>query len=177
MIKILSLLILLIGTLSLTNVSKIDGNTFVENVGVNEDSLVKLLPNASTVVVDLENLFSVKQEAKLTKTILKFKKKTTIEVAIISVENFYPYQNIDDYSLALFNKWGIGNAKTNNGILIIVSKKQRIVRISTGTGLIITLTDADTKKINDNEMIPYFKKGDFYGGVFAGLKAIIDFLK
>jgi len=143
-----------------------------------EDSMVLLLPNSDLgVVSDFEDLLSDEEEITLKNKMDAHELETTNEIGIVTVSDFYPYENIDDYSLELFNKWGIGKKDKNNGILITVSKNNHNVRISTGTGMEDILTDSIAFNINNEIMIPFFKENDYFGGINAGLDAVIDYLK
>jgi len=124
-------------------------------------------------VTDFESILTKEELKKLAKKIKKFKKNTTNEIAILTVKNFAPYENIDDYSLAIFNQWGIGLNNKKNGVLIVVSKESRTVRITTGTGVEPVLTDAKAKNINETIMIPHFKKGNYFEGLNAGVDAVM----
>ena len=87
-------------------------------------------------------------------------------------------QSLDGYSLESYTyetaaKNQIGSKKNNNGVLFFVSKDNRKMRIEVGYGLEGVLPDALTSSIQRNEVRPYFKQGDYYSGIAAGLNAII----
>lgn len=126
---------------------------------------------------DSERLFSDSTEKIFTELITEHESKTTNEIAIITIANFNPYANIDEYSLATANKLGIGKKGKDNGVLIVVSKTQRRIRISTGYGIESKLTDELCQQIIQNNIIPEFKKDDYETGVFEGLKEIIRILE
>lgn len=141
------------------------------------DSLRQLLPQSVGNVNDYEELFSTEQMQLLAEKINLHEQVTTNEIGIVTTADFSPYDNIDDYSLELFNKWGIGKKDKDNGVLITVSQKNKIVRITTGIGVGNVLTDSLATSINDEIMIPFFKEGDYYGGVNAGLEAVIEIIE
>lgn len=142
-----------------------------------EDSMRNLLPESIGVINDYEELFSSEQEQLLQEKIELHEALTTNEIGIVTTSSFSPYNNIDDYSLELFNTWGIGQKDKNNGVLMTVSKDSRMVRITTGTGMEMILTDSMASSINDDIMVPFFIEEDYFGGVDAGLDAIIDIIK
>jgi len=141
------------------------------------DYLRQLLPQSVGNVNDYEELFSTEQMQLLAEKINLHEQVTTNEIGIVTTADFSPYDNIDDYSLELFNKWGIGKKDKDNGVLITVSQKNKIVRITTGIGVGNVLTDSLATSINDEIMIPFFKEGDYYGGVNAGLEAVIEIIE
>ncbi len=71
------------------------------------------------------------------------------------------------------NLWGVGTAEKNNGLVVVLSKQDREIGISTGLGTAQVLSDKFLKKTNDNLMIPKFKEEKFYEGVKSGLDEII----
>src|SRR5208283_1531716 len=83
---------------------------------------------------------------------------------------------IEPYANALFRFWKLGEAKENNGALLLVAPKERRVRIEVGYGLEGTLTDAISSLIIANAIAPRFKAGDFNGGVTRGVDDIITAL-
>ena len=79
---------------------------------------------------------------------------------------------IEQYSLDLFRKWGIGDKEKNNGVLLLVAVKDRKSRIEVGYGLEGVLNDAKTDAIQDNYMIPSFRNEDYNYGIWLGYGAI-----
>lgn len=73
--------------------------------------------------------------------------------------------------------WKLGQADKDNGVLLLISIQDRLVRIETGFGLEGKLTDAASSRINRNEIAPRFRQNDFDGGVKAGVVAIIQTIK
>ncbi|MDX7950868.1 TPM domain-containing protein, partial [Lichenihabitans sp. Uapishka_5] len=83
---------------------------------------------------------------------------------------------IEPYANGLFRAWKLGEAKNNNGVLLLVAPKERRVRIEVGYGLEGTLTDALSKVIITSAMVPRFKTGDFSGGIERGTDDVITVL-
>jgi uncharacterized protein len=77
----------------------------------------------------------------------------------------------------LFNKWKIGQANKNNGVLILAAIEDRKVFITTGYGIEGALPDALCKRIVTNDIVPNFKQGDYYGGLDAATSSIISLVK
>ena len=97
--------------------------------------------------------------------------KTTAQVAVITVSSL-DGQSIEDYALAVLRSWGIGNKAKNNGVLIVVAVNDRRSRIEVGYGLEGVLPDGKTGRIQDQYMLPSFKKGDYSAGITQGYQAI-----
>ena len=78
------------------------------------------------------------------------------------------------FATALFNYWGIGDAETDNGVLLLFVEEQRALEFETGYGAEATLTDAECSWIFNQTIVPYFKAGDYEGGLCAGVADIVE---
>lgn len=77
------------------------------------------------------------------------------------------------FATSLFNHWGIGDADTDNGVLLLFVEDQRALEFETGYGAEETLTDAQCERIFRNAIVPYFRAGDYEGGLCAGVSEIV----
>ncbi len=100
-------------------------------------------------------------------------KKSTIEIAIVSVPELEDY-SIEEAAVELFEKWGIGKKGKDNGLLFILSLNPRKVRIEVGYGLEGVIPDALAGRILDNYTLPYFKKNQFAKGTLLTSLALIS---
>ena len=94
-----------------------------------------------------------------------------VEMAFVVLESIGDY-DIFDFGYELFQRWGIGKAGKNTGVLITFALATRKVYINTGSGIEGVLTDATCKKVIEEEMIPRFKEGDYGGGLCAAATRI-----
>lgn len=124
-------------------------------------------------VNDTENLLSEEGRKKLEKMISKFEKKTSNEIAIVTIENIYPYSDMADFTMDLANYWGVGKKGKNNGLMIVVSKNLRYMRIGSGLGTEKIITDEVCTEIV-NLMVPYLKKDQYQKKFEEGLNQIIN---
>jgi uncharacterized protein len=81
-------------------------------------------------------------------------------------------ESLEMYAAKLFREWGIGDAKENNGVLILIAATDRLSRIEVGYGLEGALPDGKTGRIQDNYMLPAFREGDYSSGILGGFLAI-----
>ena len=81
--------------------------------------------------------------------------------------------SLDDYTLQVANAWGVGQRGKNNGATLFVFVQNHTMRIQVGYGLTSVLTDALAKQILDQELGPHFQKGDFDGGLTAGVNSML----
>lgn len=78
------------------------------------------------------------------------------------------------FATSLFNYWGIGDAETDNGVLLLFVEDQHALEFETGYGAEQTLTDARCSRIFNGTIVPYFKAGDYEGGLCAGVADIVE---
>ncbi|MET3356037.1 UNVERIFIED_ORG: uncharacterized protein ABID33_003964 [Xanthobacter viscosus] len=101
--------------------------------------------------------------------------KATDQVVVATVPSLQG-TSVEDYANRLFRFWQIGQAKKNNGVLLLVAPTDRKVRIEVGYGLEGILTDAVASTIIRNAIVPAFKAGDMAGGIVKGTDAILEIL-
>jgi thiol-disulfide isomerase/thioredoxin len=135
------------------------------------------LPLAKGKINDFEQIFTDAEEQKLEQLVQKISREEKAEIAIVTVEDYQPFESMQLYAFYLSNCWGVGNEDKDDGMVILISKKQRKVRITNGYGIEKQLTDAETKKIIDRNMVPFYKKGLFYRGTANALQEIARELK
>jgi uncharacterized protein len=129
-------------------------------------------PSPSGYINDFAGLLSEKTEDVLDNKIKDLKAQTTAEVAVVTVETIAP-ESIEEYANKLFEKWGVGREGEDNGILILVAVKERKTRIEVGYGLEGAVTDAESSRIIEGVMLPFFKKGNFEKGIDLAVQAVI----
>lgn len=131
---------------------------------------------SNTLVTDYSNTLSPEQRQALEQKLVAFNDATSTQVAVVLMKSTGGY-DISDYAVQLFNKWKIGQANKNNGVLILAAIEDRKVFITTGYGIEGALPDALCKRIVTNDIVPNFKQGDYYGGLDAATSSIISLVK
>ena len=126
-------------------------------------------------VVDDAGLLTAEDRAALTASLAGLEVRTTNQVVVVTVKSLQGAM-IEDYGYQLGRLWGIGQRDKDSGALLIVAAAEQRVRIEVGYGLEGTLTDAATRLIIENSILPAFKAGDFPGGIKAGVSQIIQVL-
>jgi uncharacterized protein len=101
--------------------------------------------------------------------------KSGIQLVVATVKSLEG-EEIEPYANGLFRFWKLGEKERNNGVLLLVAPTERRVRIEVGYGLEGTLTDALSKVIIVNAIVPRFKEGDFAGGILRGVDDIVTVL-
>lgn len=129
-------------------------------------------PKATGYVNDFANLLTREQGVLLNDELIAFEKKTTIEIAVVTVP-WLNNQSIEDYTRGLAKEWGVGKRDQNNGIVFLIAPKERKMRIETASGARSILTDSRADQIRDDAVIPRFKAGNMPQGIIDGTHAIM----
>jgi len=124
---------------------------------------------------DFEKLYTDKQKHQLDSAITAFDNKTTIEISIITLDTLCTSKaNFDSTILHVAQVWAERSRDKSNGVLIGISKSCKKIRIQNSVGVEMIINNDETKKIIDSNFIPYFRKGDYFGGTMSGLLQIMQ---
>lgn len=103
-------------------------------------------------------------------------RKTGAQI-VVAIVNDTKGMDIESYSLEFFRKWGIGSKDKNNGVLLIVSLKEKEVRIEVGYGLEGAIPDSKVGRILDEYTVPQFKNGNYKRGIIEAFKIIVAIIE
>ncbi len=133
-------------------------------------------PEPPQLVNDLAALFSAQEQAAFENTLRIFNDTTSNQIVIVTVNDLGMY-TAAQFAYEIGEQWGVGQQKFNNGVVILIKPKignsYGEAFIATGYGLEGVLPDATCTEIVNNEMIPYFRHNDYYGGVKAALDVLL----
>ena len=132
---------------------------------------VPTFPALTGRVVDDAGLLSPEEQETLTQELKELEDKSSDQLVVVTLPSLQGYP-IEDFGYQLGRHWGIGTGALDNGVLLIVAPNERKVRIEVGYGLEPILTDALTKIIIENGILPRFRAGDFSGGIKDGVRDI-----
>lgn len=135
-------------------------------------SFAQNYPEPTGFVNDFADIIDAGTEERLEQELVVYEQQTTNEVAVATVESLEGVA-IEEYAVELFERWGIGKEGQDNGVLFLISEGDRKVRIEVGYGLEGDLTDAQSKRILENQVAPSFRNDDFTTGVDQGVQGII----
>jgi uncharacterized protein len=127
-------------------------------------------------VADTVDMIDADAEARLNQLISAIEAEQGVEIAVVTVEDV-DTPTPKDFATALFNHWGIGKARNDNGLLVLMVRGQRRLEMETGYGTEAVLTDGWLKSMQQRDMVPEFKAGRFGAGLEAGVKACVDRLR
>ena len=130
-------------------------------------------PELTGRVVDDAGILDPATKAALESKLADFETKTTGQLVVVTLKSLQG-TSIEDYGYQLGRHWQIGQKEKNTGALLIVAPNERKVRIEVGYGFEGTLTDAVSRLIIENAIIPRFRVNDFAGGINRGVDDIIQ---
>lgn len=133
------------------------------------------LNDARQYVSDPSHILSGSARDTINAVLGRLEESTGIETAVVMLPSIGE-EDIFNFAHELFRQWGIGKQKSNNGLLILFVMDQRKVRFTVGYGLEGTMTDAMSKRIQMQRMVPRFKAGDWDGGMVDGVRAAAQVL-
>ena len=148
---------------------------FALALGAAMSALALDFPTLSGRVVDDAGILDAATRTALTQKLADIEAKTTDQIVVVTLKSLQG-TSIEDFGVELARRWKIGQKDKNNGVLLIVVPSERKVRIEVGYGLEGTLTDAISRLIIANGIVPRFRAGDFPGGIARGVDDIISVL-
>ena len=134
------------------------------------------LPEPTGYVNDYAQILSSEYRQNLEQELVNFEKETTVEIALVTI-NSLAGDSIEDYTVRLFEQWGIGKKEKDNGLLILIAKEDREIKIEVGYGLEPIITDGRAGKIIRDKMAPAFRSNDYDQGVSLAIKQIEDYVR
>ena len=149
---------------------------FVQNLSAQRSKSIASTDQVKAYVTDRTGTLTSAQLKTLETKLAAFEKETSNQV-VVWMEPSLEGGSLEDRSYELAEQNGIGQKGKNNGVLLYIAKNDRKLRIEVGYGLEGALTDALSSQIIRKEITPQFKKNDFYGGINAGVDAIIKATK
>lgn len=130
------------------------------------------IPPPTRPVTDLTSTLSPEQSAQLEARLRAFETRKGSQLAVLIVPTTRP-ETIDQYAIRVAERWRIGRAKVDDGAILVAAKDDRALRIEVGYGLEGALNDVTSKRIIDEIIVPHFRRGDFVGGINAGVDSMM----
>jgi uncharacterized protein len=130
------------------------------------------VPALTGHAIDQTATLTADQLATLEQTLTAFELRKGSQLAVLIVATTEP-ESVEEFTLRVAEQWKLGRKKIDDGAILLIAKNDRRLRIEVGYGLEGALNDATSKRIIDEIITPYFKQGDFSGGISAGVAQII----
>ncbi len=129
------------------------------------------VPPLKARVTDLTATLAPDQRSALEQKLAALEARKGSQVAVLMVPTVQP-ETVEQYAIRVFDQWKLGRKGVDDGVLLLIAKNDRKLRIEVGRGLEGAIPDAYAKRIIDEEITPRFKQGDFHGGIEAGVARI-----
>jgi len=133
-------------------------------------------PSLQTSVYDYAKLLSDSEKTQLEEKLVRYSDTTSTQIVVVTIDDLKG-ESIDVLSTNWAQTWGIGQAKEDNGVMILLAKAEKKIAINPGYGLEDRLTAGTGGEIIRNIIIPEFKAGSYFNGLDKGTTAIIDVFK
>lgn len=127
-------------------------------------------------VNDYAGMLSPESSQELEASLTAFEKSDSTQIVLLTIPTLEG-ENLEDYSIKVAEAWRIGQKRIDNGVILLIAKQERKIRIEVGRGLEGKLTDLVSGRIIRDEIAPRFKTGDIDGGIKAGVSAIMSVVK
>jgi uncharacterized protein len=128
-------------------------------------------------VNDFASVLNQGDAESIRKLFSNLEKQTGVEVVVVTINSIRDYNTttntIETFATQLFNQWGVGHKKANNGVMFLIAIKDRQCRIELGKGY-GRQYDQIMKQVIDESIIPYFKNNEYSRGIFEGSRAIVE---
>jgi len=134
------------------------------------------VPPLTTRITDQAGLLTDGQHQQLEQTLREFEAAKGSQVAVLIVASTQP-EAIEEYGIRVATAWKLGRKGIDDGVLLLVAKDDRKMRIEVGYGLEGVIPDAVAKRVIAEIITPYFKQGDYFGGIEAGVNRLIRLIE
>lgn len=133
------------------------------------------IPALTARVTDLTATLSGDQRQHLEQQLAALEAKSGAQLAVLLVPTTGD-DSIEEYAVRTFEKWKLGQKKVDDGVLLLVAKNDRTLRIEVGYGLEGAITDVQAGRIISERITPQFRQGNFYGGIQAGVDSLVQLI-
>lgn len=130
------------------------------------------IPPLTGRVVDLNGTLTVEQKRELEASLEGFEKRKGSQIAVLITGSTFP-EPIESFAIRVAEAWKIGRKGVDDGIVLVIARSDQAMRIEVGYGLEGAVSDVVAKRLIEEEFIPRFRGGDFYGGLRSGLDRLM----
>ena len=119
------------------------------------------VPPLTNYVVDVSGTLTAAQQSELNQRLAQLERDRGSQIMVLLVPTVAPDDTVESYARRVFDEWRIGRAKIDDGVLVLIAKDDRRMRIETGYGLEGAITDVQASYIINRDMAPAFREGDY----------------
>lgn len=130
-----------------------------------------MIPVLTSPVIDQAQMMSVESVSTLSKDLESIYRSGGPQIVVLTVRSLED-QTVEERAIQVFEQWKIGKKGKDNGVLLLIAREEKKIRIEVGYGLEGDIPDAYAKRITENSILPFFRKGDFNSGILLGVQQI-----
>lgn len=134
------------------------------------------VPALKSRVTDLTGTLTADQKNQLEQKLATFEASKGSQIAVLMLPSTKP-EEIEQFSIRVAEAWKIGRKGTDDGLILVIAKDDRRLRVEVGYGLEGAIPDAIAKRVISEQITPKFKTGDYYGGISAGVDQLIKLVE
>lgn len=134
------------------------------------------VPPLHSYVTDLTGTLTSQQRESLEQSLQVYATQKGSQIAVLLVPTTAP-ETIEQYSIRVVDAWKLGRKGVDDGVLLLVATQDHALRIEVGYGLEGAIPDAVANRVIDEIMVPYFKRGDYFGGIQAGVHQLMRLIQ
>jgi uncharacterized protein len=149
---------------------------FLFVISLSSSAFAQTLPKAVGRVNDFANVIDPATEAEIDRQLDQLEQQTSSEIAVVTVPSLNG-MSVDEYANRLFKEWGVGQAREDNGVLVLVAIEDRIMKIEVGYGLEGVLPDGLAGQVIRDDFTPRFKANDYSGGIRNGVTHLVEIVE
>ena len=131
------------------------------------------VPRLEGRVTDVARVLSEADRERLNSLLARYERETSHQIGVLLIPSLSE-ETIESFSLRVANSWKLGQKGLDNGILVTMAMKERAIRIELGVGMERFISNATAQSIINSSMVPAFRKGDYAGGLHAGLERLMS---
>ncbi len=134
------------------------------------------VPHLTGRVNDLADLIPPDAEVRINAELEKLEQEKGSQVAVLTIPSLEG-DSLEDFSLRVVETWGLGRGQADDGVLLLVSRDDRKMRLEIGYGLEGAIPDAYARRVLDDVLRPRFRGGDFGGGIEEGVRVVAGLVR
>lgn len=124
------------------------------------------MPEPLGYVTDHAAVLDADWKARIRSVSQDLERKTGVEMVIVTVRTIKPYKSVNDYASTIYQRWGIGTAQQDHGVLLLAAVEERQAAITLGRSLLGVVTPPVMEKISSQYIEPSFRNGEFGKGLY-----------
>jgi uncharacterized protein len=136
------------------------------------EKVIPQRPNPPRLVNDFTGTLTSEQVTALENKLVAYDDSTSTQVAVVIIPTTGDY-SVEEVGLKIIRDWGVGGKEHSNGVVLLIAKDDRKIRIEVGYGLEGAIPDVTAKSIIDNDLTPNFRDGNYYRGIDQATDNII----